>query len=166
MKCVEIRPELFQTAVLEDPPGSQSVDFVDLAQALEIRSAIARTDPTAWVEKLKAEQPWLNHDDAVRMAFSLAVCDAQATAALFRKLADMDIVSLASHLHIPALVVLADEQRGSFLLGSERRGVELAMKRGVVVTLPAQHYVHLELEDHYFQVIDSWLGALIKADFR
>jgi pimeloyl-ACP methyl ester carboxylesterase len=143
LELVGRRPGFARRLVVEDPPGSGSIDWADLAAGIEADTRRAVTDPEALRGDLEAANPAWPPGEAERRVADLADCDGQAVAAA----------------PLPVLLLLAEEALGSLLHGLDRKAAVEAMRHGTTRVLPAGHSVHREALDTWLAALDAWLAS-------
>jgi pimeloyl-ACP methyl ester carboxylesterase len=144
--------------VVEDPPGSTSVDWAALAAGIEADTGRAATDPEALRRELDAANSTWPPGEAERRVADLADCDAQAIAAAVRPGVPLDLPALLAAAPLPVLLLLAEEALGSSLLGLDRKAAVEALPDGTTRVLPAGHSVHREALDAWLAALDAWLA--------
>jgi pimeloyl-ACP methyl ester carboxylesterase len=159
LELVTARPEFARRLVLEEPPGPNSVDWVGLADGTELDRRRAVDDPEALRRDLEAENPGWPPGEAERRVADLADCNATAIAAALRPGVPFDLAGLLAAVRLPTLLLLAEEARGSSLVGVDRKAAAAALGDGVTRVLPAGHSVHREALDAWLAALDAWLAS-------
>ena len=72
--------------VLEEPPGSESTDFEEVARAVQADTALAKESPEEVVRRYLAENPSWAEEDARNSVAGLRDCDAGPVAEFVRQL--------------------------------------------------------------------------------
>ena len=159
LKLCEARGDLAQRLVLEDPPGSETTDFEEIAAGLETDTARAREAPKALEREQLDENPSWSWEDVAQSVAGMRECDTEPVAGLIRTGLRCDLAQLARSIRIPTLLVLGSEERGSALPEPERTAVANALCRGTVRAFDAGHSIHRDDFDGYVRLLDDWLGG-------
>lgn len=150
--------DLVERLVLEEPPGSESNDFDEIARMVESDVARAREAPDEMKRESLEENPSWTEEDAVNNVASLRGCDAGPVAEMMRNGLRYDLSALVGKIEIPTLLVLGSEARGSALPEPEQTTVENVLRHGTVAVLDAGHGVHREDFEGYSRLLKDWLG--------
>ena len=150
---------IVERLVLEEPPGSESTDFDEIARGVEADVARAREAPEAHKREQLEENPSWSEGDSVANVESLHDCDAGPVAAIVRDGLHYDLTTLVGSVEVPTLLVLGSEARGSALPNPERTAVADALRRGTVVTFDAGHGVHRDDFEGYIRLLGNWLKS-------
>jgi pimeloyl-ACP methyl ester carboxylesterase len=159
LQLVSSDPGFARRLVLEDPPGSSSIDWAGLAAGIEADTRLATTDPTALRRDLEAANPSWPPGEAERRVADLADCDGQAIAAALRAGVPFDLPALLGGAPLPTLMLLAEEALGSNLNGLDRKAAIEALPNGGARVLPAGHSIHREALDAWLAALDAWVAA-------
>jgi pimeloyl-ACP methyl ester carboxylesterase len=159
LELVRRRPGFARRLVVEDPPGSASVDWPALAAGIEADTQRAVTDPDALRRDLEAANPAWPPGEAERRVADLADCDGRAIAAAVRPGVPFDLPGLLAAAPLPVLLLLAEEALGSSLVGLDRKAAVEALSSGTTRVLPAGHSVHREALDAWLAALDTWLAG-------
>ena len=160
LELVGRRPGFARRLVVEDPPGSASVDWPALAAGIEADAQRAVTDPDALRRDLEAANPAWPPGEAERRVADLADCEGRAIAAAVRPGVPFDLPGLLAAAPLPVLLLLAEEALGSsLLLGLDRKAAVEALPDGTTRVLPAGHSVHREALDAWLAALDAWLAG-------
>jgi pimeloyl-ACP methyl ester carboxylesterase len=159
LELVGAHPGLARRLVLEDPPGSRSLDWPALAADIEADTRLATTDPAALRRDLAAANPAWPPGEAERRVADLADCDGQAIAAALRAGVPFDLPAQLAAADLPILMLLAEEALGSLLVGLDRKAAIEALPNGRTRVLPAGHSVHREALDAWLSALDTWVAA-------
>jgi pimeloyl-ACP methyl ester carboxylesterase len=159
LELVTARPGFARRLVLEEPPGPNSVDWVGLADGMEVDRRRAVDDPEALRRDLEAENPGWPRGEAERRVADLADCNATAIAAALRPGVPFDLAGQLAATRLPTLLLLADEALGSSLVGTDRKAAVAALGDGATRVLPAGHSVHREALDAWLAALDAWLAS-------
>jgi pimeloyl-ACP methyl ester carboxylesterase len=152
-------PGFARRLVLEEPPGSSSIDWAALAAGIEADTRLATTDPAALGRDLEATNPAWPPGEAERRVADLADCDGQAIAAALRAGVPFDLPTLLAAAPLPTLMLLAEEALGSNLTGLDRKAAIEALPNGATRVLPAGHSAHREALDAWLAALDKWVAA-------
>jgi pimeloyl-ACP methyl ester carboxylesterase len=148
---------LVERLVLEEPPGSESSDFDEVARMVEPDVARAMEAPEEMKSEQLEENPSWTEEDAANNVASLRDCDAGPIAEMMRNDLHYDLSALTGSIEIPSLLVLGSEAQGSALPEPERTAVEGALRRGTVRTFGTGHGVHREDFEGYVRHLGDWL---------
>jgi pimeloyl-ACP methyl ester carboxylesterase len=159
LELVGRRPGFARRLVVEDPPGSGSIDWAGLAAGIETDTRRAVADPEALQRDLEVANPAWPPGEAERRVADLADCDGEAIAAAVRSGVAVDLPALLAAAPLPVLLLLAEEALGSNLLGLDRKAAVEAMRDGTTRVLPAGHSVHREALDAWLAALDAWLAS-------
>jgi pimeloyl-ACP methyl ester carboxylesterase len=159
LELVGRRPGFARRLVVEDPPGSASVDWGALADGIEADTQRAVTDPDALRRDLEAANPSWPPGEAERRVADLADCDGRAIAAAVRPGVPFNLPRLLTAAPLPVLLLLAEEALGSSLVGLDRKAAVEALPNGTTRVLPAGHSVHREALDAWLAALDTWLAG-------
>ena len=154
----EAHGDLVERLVLEEPPGSESSDFDEVARMVESDVVRAREAPEEMKREQQEENPSWTEGDAANNVASLRECDAGPVAEMMRNDLRYELSALVGSIEIPTLVVLGSEARGSALPEPERTAVENVLRRGAVETFDAGHGVHREDFEGYVRLLGDWLS--------
>ena len=157
LELVGRRPGFARRLVVEDPPGSSSIDWPALAPGIEADTVRATTDPAGLRRELEAANPGWPPGESERRVADLADCDGRAIAAAFRAGIPFDLPALLAAARLPVLMLLATEALGSTLVGLDRTAAVKALGNGATRVLPAGHSVHREALDAWLAALDAWL---------
>jgi pimeloyl-ACP methyl ester carboxylesterase len=159
LELVGRRPGFARRLVVEDPPGSSSVDWAALAAGIEADTGRAATDPEALRRELGAANPTWPPGEAERRVADLADCDGQAVADALRGGVAFDLAALLAAADLPTILLLAEEALGSILTGLDRKAAVEALRDGTTRVLPAGHSLHREALDPWLAALDPWLAG-------
>lgn len=159
LELVGRRPRFARRLVVEDPPGSASVDWAALAAGIEADTHRAVTEPDTLRRDLEAANPAWPPGEAERRVADLADCDGRAIAAALRPGVPFDLPGLLAAAPLPVLLLLAEEALGSILVGLDRKAAVEALPNGTTRVLPAGHSVHREALDAWLAALDTWLAS-------
>ena len=158
LKLCEDYGEPARRLVLEDPPGSESTDFGEVAREMQAGVGLARGSPDEAVRRFLAENPALTEEDARNSVAGLLDCDAGPVAGFLRGGLRYDLAEMVRTVSIPTLLVLGSEERGSILPAPERAAVAGSLRLGTVVEFDAGHGVHRDDFEGYVTLLRGWLG--------
>ena len=145
--------------VLEEPPGSESIDFDEISRGVEADVARAREAPEAHRREQLEENPSWSEGDSTANVESLRDCDAEPVAAMVRNGLHYHLTTLVGSVEVPTLLILGSEARGSALPEPERTAVTEALRRGKVETFDAGHGVHRDDFEGYVRLLGNWLNS-------
>jgi pimeloyl-ACP methyl ester carboxylesterase len=156
MEVLDRQPELARRAVLEDPPGQTRADDVEFQANLEREVLAARRDPESEVRRELAENPSWLEEDARQNVEGRALCDIDGILASLRANTGVRVPMLAPMIRVPALYLIADEERSA--LGSARGVLTGSLPPGAeAVELDSGHTIHRDRFDAYLSQLDRWL---------
>ena len=144
--------------VLEEPPGSESTDFGEVAHATELDATLTRKSPKAAVRRNLAQNPTWAEQDAKNSVTGLRDCDAGPLGEFLREGLRYDLTDLARSVTIPTLLVLGSEERSSMLPAPERAAVAGLLRQGTTNEFDAGHSVHRDGFEGYVGLLGDWLG--------
>jgi pimeloyl-ACP methyl ester carboxylesterase len=150
-------PELVDRVVLEDPPGQDRTDDIAYQGHLgaEVRAAIET--PEAEVERGQSENPSWLPEDARQNVEGQRLCDIDGILASLRAGMGSRVPELAPILTVPALYLLATEDR-SAIGGDARRALIAGIPAGsTVVEVNSGHTIHRDRFDEYLRIVTEWL---------
>lgn len=156
MELAHRRPALVGRLVLEDPPGQTRADDHEFQAHLEREVLAARRDPEAELRRELAENPTWLQEDARQNVEGRALCDLTGILASLRGNTGVRSTELAPLLRVPALYLIADEQRSALgamraqLLGSLPAVAE-------AVEVASGHTIHRDRFDAYMAEVLRWL---------
>ena len=155
----QAQPLVRHALVLEDPPGSETTDFEEIAAGVETYTVRAREAPDALEREQLRENPSWDGEESAQSVAGMRECDTALVAELIRTGLRYDLVQLAGSLEIPTLLVLGSEERGSALPEPERTAVANALRKGTVRAFDAGHGIHRDDFEGYVRLLDDWLGG-------
>jgi pimeloyl-ACP methyl ester carboxylesterase len=157
LELVGRHPGFARRLVVEDPPGASSVDWAEAAAGIEADTDWAVTDPEGLRRELEAANPAWPPGEAERRVADLVDCDGRTVAAAVRPGVAFDLPARLAGARLPTLMLLADEELGSILLGLDRKAAVEAVPDGTVRVLPTGHSLHREALDPWLAALDAWL---------
>ncbi len=151
------RPELVQRIVLEDPPSISRAGDTGWLANLERELIQARLDPEGEVTRELTENPLWLEEDARQDVEGKALADADGLLATFRQPTGARVLELAPQLAVPALYIMASEDRSVFI-GDAR----LELRAGLpphsrLIEIEAGHTIHRDCFDDYIAALREWL---------
>jgi pimeloyl-ACP methyl ester carboxylesterase len=147
-----------QRPVLEEPPGSGTTDFGEVARATELDAALARKSPETAVRRNLAQNPTWAEEDARNSVAGLRDCDTGPVAGFLQEGLRYDLAEMVGYVTVPALLVLGSEERGSMLPAPERAAVAGSLQWGTTKEFDAGHGVHRDDFEGYVRLLGGWLG--------
>ena len=160
LELVGRHPGFARRLVVEDPPGTSSVDWAEVAAGIEDDTDRAVTDPEGLRRELEAANPAGPAGEAERRVADLADCDGRAIADAVRPGVAFDLPALLAVARLPILMLLAEEPLGSILTGLDRKAAVEALPDGTTRVLPAGHSIHREALEAWLSALDAWLDAV------
>jgi pimeloyl-ACP methyl ester carboxylesterase len=159
LELVRARPGFTRRLVVEEPPGPNSIDWAALAPGVEADTGRAADQPDELRRELEAANPGWPAGEAERRVADLVDCDGPAVADALRRRIPFDLAALLAAAGLPTLLLLAEEELGSNLVGLERKAAVEAVGAAAVRVLPAGHSIHREALDAWLAALDAWLAA-------
>jgi pimeloyl-ACP methyl ester carboxylesterase len=158
--CAELafeRPELVRRLVLEDPPTLSRAEDAAWHATLERERRESFADPDGQIAReLGANPGWLE-EDARQNVEGRRVADLPGILATFRRETGGRVLDLAPHQSVPALYVLAAEDR-SVIVGDARRELERNLPANArIIVLDAGHTVHRDRFEKYVAAVADWI---------
>jgi pimeloyl-ACP methyl ester carboxylesterase len=144
--------------VLEEPPGSESTDFEEVAREVEADAALAKESPKTLARQYLDQIPSWAEEDARNSVAGLRVSDAGPVAAFLREGLRFDLAQMAGSVAVPTLLVLGSEERGSVLPDPERTAVAGPLRQVKVEGFEAGHSIHRDDFEGYVGFLGGWLG--------
>jgi pimeloyl-ACP methyl ester carboxylesterase len=160
LELVGRHPGFARRLVVEDPPGTSSVDWAGVAAGIESDTARATTDPEGLRRDLEAANPAWPAGEAERRVADLADCDGRAIADAVRPGVAFDLPALLAVARLPILMLLAEEPLGSILTGLDRKAAVEALPDGTTRVFPAGHSIHREALEAWLSALDAWLDGV------
>jgi pimeloyl-ACP methyl ester carboxylesterase len=158
LKLCEDYGEPARRLVLEDPPGSESTDFGEVAREAQAGAVLARGSSEEAVRRNLIENPAWAEEDARNSVAGILDCDADTVAGFLRDGLRYDLAEMVHSVSIPALLVVGSEERGAMLPDPERAIVAGALRRGTTKEFDAGHGVHRDDFEGYVELLGGWLG--------
>lgn len=161
MQLLRDHPDAANRAVLEDPPGGPRGDRKEAIAAWRKENALARTDPAAFRADQRRDNPDWDDRDIDENLVSVASCRIEPIIAAYEAgfNEDQGAPNLVPHLRVPALLVLADEDR-SALTGEDRPATITRLPAGsTVLDVRGGHTLHRDAPATYLAGVFDWLGA-------
>lgn len=156
MELVHRRPDIARRLVLEDPPGQTRADDVEFQANLERETLGARRDPEAEVQRELAQNPAWLPEDARQNVEGRALCDLEGILASLRANTGVRPAELAPLLRVPALYLVADEERSA--LGEARAQLIGSLPaEAQAVEFNSGHTIHRDRFDGYRAEVLRWL---------
>lgn len=157
MELAHRRPGIARRIALEDPPAQSRADDVEFQATLEREVLAARSAPEAEVRRELAENPDWVEEDARQDVEGKAVCDVEGILASLRANTGVRVTALAPTLRVPALYLVADEERS--VLGAERaRLIASLPPQATAVEFASGHTIHRDRFDAYMASLLDWLA--------
>ena len=160
LELVGRHPGFARRLVVEDPPGTSSVDWAEVAAGIEDDTDRAVTDPEGLRRALAAANPAWPAGEAEWRVADLVDCDGRAIADAVRPGVAFDLPALLAVARLPILMLLAEEPLGSILTGLDRKAAVEALPDGTTRVLPAGHSIHREALEAWLSALDAWLDAV------
>jgi pimeloyl-ACP methyl ester carboxylesterase len=156
MELAHGQPDLVRRLVIEDPPGQTRADDVEFQANLERDVLAARSDPNSELARELAENPTWLPEDARQDVEGRAMCDLEGILASLRADTGVRSADLAPRLRVPALYLLADEDRSA--IGTQRaRLIGSVPPAAEVIELASGHTIHRDRFDAYVAEVTRWL---------
>ena len=158
MELAHRRPDVARRLVLEDPPGQTRADDLEFQAHLGRENLAARRDPEEEVRRELAENPAWLPEDARQNVEGRAMCDIEGILASLRANTGVRPAELAPQLRVPALYLVADEERSA--LGEARAQLIGSLPAGAqAVEIDSGHTIHRDRFDAYMAEVLRWLDA-------
>jgi pimeloyl-ACP methyl ester carboxylesterase len=158
MELAHAEPGFARRLVLEDPPGQTRVNDVEFQSNLEREVVAARRDPEAEVRRELSENPAWLMEDARQNVEGRAMCDLERILASLRANTAVRPTALAPVLHLPALYLIADEERSA--LGAQREKLLGSLPtEAAAIEFDSGHVIHRDRFDDYLAAIQQWLDG-------
>lgn len=156
-ELAHLRPELVRRLVLEDPPSMTRAGDVAWQDNLDRELQAADADPEGEVSRELAANPsWLD-EDARQDVEGKQLADRVGLLATYSRDTGARVPELLPQLTVPALVLLAAEDR-SVCRGEVRRRLEREPPPdGRVTVVDAGHTIHRDRFDDYLAAILDWI---------
>jgi pimeloyl-ACP methyl ester carboxylesterase len=158
LKLCESHSEPVRRLVLEEPPGSRSTDFGEVAREALAGAVLARGSPEEAEQLFLAENPTWPREDARNSVAGLLDCDAGPVAGFLRDGLRYDLAEMVPSDSILTLLVLGSEEHGSMLPAPERAAVAGSLRWGTTKEFNAGHGVHRDDFEGYVRLLAGWLG--------
>jgi pimeloyl-ACP methyl ester carboxylesterase len=157
LKLCQDHGEPARRLVLEEPPGSESTDFCQVARETQASAVLARGSPEEAVRRHLSENPSLAEQDARNSVAGLLDCDVDPVAVFLRDGLRYDLAELVGSVAVPTVLVLGSQEGGSMLPAPEHAAVAGSLRQGSVEELDAGHGVYREDFEGYVRLLGSWL---------
>lgn len=152
------QPELVRRVVLEDPPGTDRSGDPSYADRLAGEVSAALEDPERQVEALLAANPAWLPEDARQTVEGQQRCDIDGIVASLREGMGSRVVELVPILTVPALYLLATEERSS-IWGAQRAALLGGVPSGSsAIEIESGHVIHRDRFDDYLALLTGWLA--------
>ncbi len=153
------RPDRVRRLVVEDPPAINRAEDVAWLYNLEREIGAARTDFESEVRRTREQNPdWLA-EDARQDVEGKALADGSGIVASYRADIGNRVLSLLPRLHVPTLLLLADEDRSVFPPNARRQLAGRLPDTIETVVLDAGHCIHRDRFDEYVAAVVDWSGG-------
>jgi pimeloyl-ACP methyl ester carboxylesterase len=157
MELAFAEPGSARRLILEDPPGQTRADDVEYQATLEREVVAARRDPAAEVRRELSEHPTWAAEDARQNVEGRALCDVEGILASLRADTGVRVPELARALRVPALYLVADQERS--VLGELRASFLASLPpEADAVEFDAGHTIHRDKADEYLDAVLAWLS--------
>ena len=153
-----LRPELVRRLVLEDPPALSRADDVPWLAALERELIAAHTDLDGEIARELAENTAWLEEDARQDVEGKQLADREGIVASFRRETGARVPHLVPLLRVPALYVMAADDRSVYTGDARRRLVAETPANARVVVADAGHTVHRDQFDDYVAAVLDWIA--------
>jgi esterase len=151
------RPELVRRLVLEDPPSMIRAGDVAWQENLDRELLAAHDDPEGEVARELAANPAWLEEDARQDVEGKQLADRTGLLATFSRDTGARVPALLPQLTVPALVLLAAQDR-SVYRGEPRRRLEgEPPPDGRVAVIEAGHTIHRDRFDDYLAAVLDWI---------
>ena len=151
-------PELLSRVVLEDPPGQDRSGDGTYQRHLAGEVGAAIETPAAEIERALSENPTWLPEDADQNVEGQRICDIDGVLASLRAGMGSRVPELAPILSVPALYLLATEDR-SAMRGDARAALIAGIPAGsTLVKVDSGHTIHRDRFDEYERIVTGWLA--------
>jgi pimeloyl-ACP methyl ester carboxylesterase len=151
------RPELIHRLVLEDPPSMVRAGDDAWQDNLDRELQAAHADPAGEVARELAANPTWLEEDARQDVEGKQLADRVGLLATFRRDTGARVPALIPQLTVPALVLLATEDRSVYVGEPRRRLENEPPPDGRVAVVDAGHTIHRDRFDDYLASILDWI---------
>ncbi len=152
-------PELMRRVVLEDPPVVTRADDVEWQAGLESEMFAAQADPEGEIARELAENPGWDDEDARQDVEGKRLADRPGIMASFRRDTGARVLDVGPRLEVPALYVLAAEDRSVVWGDNRRRLVDELPETARVAVADAGHTVHRDCPEWYVATVLDWIRS-------
>ncbi len=159
LEAVAQEPPFARRVVLEDPPGAGDAPRGDWAAQLEREVAAARRDPRRFASLLLRQNPTWLAQDADEAVDALQASDIEVIAEMERRGMGYRVGELAPNLGIPALLMLAEENRSALAGDARRVVVDGAPATMTVRHFTTGHVIHRDAFEAYVATILAWANS-------
>jgi len=157
LDLVDRRPELARRVVLEDPPGGDRAQDHAFQERLKREAAAAHERPEAEIARALAENPTWLEEDARQNVEGQQRCDIAGVTASIRRGMGSHVPDRVPTLTVPALYLLATEER-SAINGEQRARLVAGVPPGSqAVEIASGHTIHRDRFEEYMAVLLGWL---------
>ena len=158
LELAHARPELVRRVVLEDPPGTDRSEDGSFIERLEAEVLAARSQPHAEVARVLEANPTWHRQDAEQEVADRQRCDLEGILESLRSGMGSRVAELVPILTVPALYVLAAEDRSAIQGEMRQRLLAGVPAVSLAVEVDAGHTVHRDRFDDYVTTLLDWLG--------
>lgn len=156
MRLALRRPGIARRLVLEDPPSIDRASDEEFFASIRDGVRAAGETPAAEVERELAENPRWLEEDARQNVEGRALADAEGIVASLRRPRPFVVMDAAADLAVPALFLLADDER-SVLVGPARERLRHALPAtSRIREFDSGHTIHRDRFDEYLAAILEW----------
>lgn len=156
-------PEMVTRVVLEDPPGQDRSDDGSYQRHLAGAVRAAVETPEAEIERGLRENPAWTREDAKQNVEGQRMCDIHGILASLRNGMGDRVPELASILSVPALYLLASEERSAIQGDARARLIAGVPGESTLVEIDSGHVIHRDRFDEYLRTITDWLAGARRA---
>ena len=158
LELTHARPELVRRVVLEDPPGTDRSEDVPSVEGLEQEALAARAEPERELSRILEANPMWERPDAEQNVADQQRCDLEGVVASLRQGMGSRVAELVPILTVPALYLLAAEDR-SAIQGEQRERLLTGVPAGSrAVELDPGHATHRDQFADYMRTLLEWLA--------
>ena len=152
-----LRPELVRRLVLEDPPALSRADDTGWLANLERDIVAARDEPDEEVRRELAENPAWQVEDARQDVEGRQLVDSPGLLASFRRATGARVPELVARIAVPALYLLAAEDRSVYAGEPRRRLMAELPPVARVEVVDAGHTIHRDRFEEYLAAVLRWI---------
>ena len=152
-----LHTKLIRRLVLEDPPAISRADDTGWLANLERDMIIARDDPEGEVSRLLTDNPTWAEGDARQDVDGRQLVDRPGLMVSFRRATGARVPELVSQIKVPALYLLATEDRSVYVGDARRRLPAELPPAARLEVIDAGHTIHRDRFEDYMAAVLAFL---------